>query len=300
MQRILLWLSGSPLRSGPAVAALAVSRLFDILGAALLVMISMRKGWLAGLQAALPAFALVAAIALAAGMPVLLLQVAGLWIPVLLLGELLRRTGSLAMTLQAAALLPGVLACGWLLTGTEPLAAIEQFLQQSVLPMMAEMGQPRELTETQLAEMAKVLPGFLAAGAGLSLSLTMLLGRFWQAVAWNPGGFGQDYRELRIGRGHALLAGLLLGATGYVDVPLLTVVGLVMAVPLLLQGFAVLHCVVQRTKLSDAVLWGAYVALFLLPAVTILLMVAIGALDNWTDFRRRLPPAAGGPPSEGD
>lgn len=295
MQRILLWISESPLRSGPAVAALAISRLLDILGAALLVMISMRKGWLAGLQAALPAFALVAVIALTAGMPMLLLQVAGLWIPVLLLGEVLRRTGSLGLTLQAAALLPGVLVCGWLLGGTEPLAAVEEFLRNAVLPMMAEMGQPRDLTEAQLAEMARVLPGFLAAGAGLSLSLTMLLGRFWQAVAWNPGGFGQDFRELRIGRGHALLAGLLLGATGYIDVPLLTVIGLVLAVPLLLQGFAVLHGVVRRMKLNEAVLWGAYVVLFLLPAVTIMLMVAIGALDNWTDFRRRLPSA--GPPA---
>ncbi|MDX1454008.1 MAG: hypothetical protein R3217_00985 [Gammaproteobacteria bacterium] len=294
MQRLLLWLSESPLRSGWAVAALALTRVLDIFGAALLAMISMRKGLWAGVQVALPALLLIVGFAVITGRLELIGQVAALWLPLLLLGEILRRTGSLPLAMQALVAMVGAAGAGWLLMADAPLEAMRQLVEDVVLPTLAQMRDGRELTAAEVADMARVMPAMLAASATLSIALALLLARFWQAVAWNPGGFGQDFRAFRMGRPYAMLAGLALGVSAYWPDAFANLVGLVMAVPLLLQGFALLHGAVKLLKLNVAVLWLVYLLSLPLTGLVVLVMVTIGALDNWTDLRTRLASRRGG------
>jgi hypothetical protein len=59
---------------------------------------------------------------------------------------------------------------------------------------------------------APVLTGLIAALLQIVSVLSLLVGRYWQALLYNPGGFGREFRAIRIPLGPAmlLLAGMVV------------------------------------------------------------------------------------------
>lgn len=288
MQGLLHWLLASPLRAGLAAAALALSRLFDVFGAGLLALVTLRKGLVPALQMIAVALPLVVVAGFVSGFGMaLLLAVAGLWLPVLLLSLVLRQTGSLAMMMQAGAAFVGTLLAVWYLLDPEPLARVQAFLQAQVLPLLQRMeGAQVELGEEQLLALARITPGMFAAGMLLVSSLAVMIGRWLQAMAFNPGGFQRDFHRLRQGRSVAVIVVGLVFAAILIGQPVVLGFALAGMVTLVLQGVALVHGVIGAVRQSGIWLWSMYGMFFLLPVpVTVLLAVA-GGVDNWIDFRR--------------
>lgn len=287
MKGLIHWLLASPFRSGLAAAALALSRVFDIFGAGLLALVALRRGLVPALGMMAVAAPLVALAGAFSGFGVVLVfAVAGLWIPVLLLSLVLRNTGSLALTLQAGAGLAGIVLAGWYLLDAQAMTTMHAFIEGQVLPLLAQMeGQPA-LNEDQLEALARIAPGLMAAASLVVTVLAVFVGRWWQAIAFNPGGFRQDFHRLRHGRTMALLAAALVLAALYTGQPVLLGLAFAGAVTMVFQGIALAHGVVAAMGQPGIWLWGMYGLVLLLPLPAVTLLALAGGMDNWMDFRR--------------
>jgi len=218
------------------------------------------------------------------------------WAPLLLLAVILRNTISLALTLQVMVLLGfGLLLMLYLLLGNPEIWWTE--MTRDMLRQMNEAGMfPDPEVAPALAEFfrtwAVLAPGQLIFSALLAIVLGLLLGRWWQALLYNPGGFQQEFHNLRLGQPAAitmvalLLLSLLIGQAQPWILNLTLIAGLIYV----LQGLAIVHGAVGRAGLSTAWLVTFYVALlFILPLWQFLLLFAVA--DTWIDVRARIKPS---------
>ncbi|MEJ2591968.1 MAG: DUF2232 domain-containing protein [Candidatus Thiodiazotropha sp.] len=212
------------------------------------------------------------------------------WLPIGLLALLLRDSRSLAWSTQAALLL-GVLAVLVQYVGLSDPAA---FWQQQLEPMAQRFVDAGVFNQAQSVEAIKRLSGMMcgivAAGFVLQLLLSLYLARWWQALLYNPGGFGAEFRQLRV---HKVVGVLGLAVSAVWLIPglrmpgALSCIGAVLLSVFLLQGLAVAHGVFGGMKYPRRWLFGIYLLLLLfLPQVAVVL-VTVGLLDVWLDFRSR-------------
>lgn len=200
------------------------------------------------------------------------------------LSVVLRRTVSWGYTL--AVLIPlGVLAG----------IALEQMLQDV-------LGQLVEVVQELLVQSQETLPGaelgadwwyqlfaggLSAAHAAMMLS-SLVLARWWQSVLYNPGGFREEFHQLRLSPAVALpiMAVLVLGPQfGLVTVHWLPL----LVVPLVFAGLALVHGCVAKRKVGGTWLFMFYMASVVLGPYLITMLVLLAVLDSLVDIRRRIP-----------
>lgn len=278
-----------------AVAAVLTLLLppLSYLSGASVALVTLRHGLRAGLQLSLMAAAAVILLLLALQRPP---QLGGvfllvLWLPVWALAMSLRRTASPQRSIVLALVFGLMLLLGLYLAIDDPTAWWLAFLQELMAPMLQQLpAEELAQVEENMLELASQMSGVMAAGMVASLLGCLLLGRWWQALLFNPGGFGEEFRQLRMGR--TLAAATLFVAVAHM---LWQQLGegtglsrdlLVLAqVAFALQGLAVVHALVR----SSAAHRGWLVALYLLLAVVmgpvLLLLAMVGVVDNWFDFR---------------
>ena len=218
-----------------------------------------------------------------------------LWLPIWILAWVLRETRSLAWATSVAGVLGiiGVLVT-YALVG-DVSAWWEQTLRTMFEPAMAAGGPlaDRETVLAILANLAKIMTGVAAAGMTLNALMCLYLARAWQAQLYNPGGFRDEFHELRMGQRTAV-ASLACIAVSLLPLGGLShMAGEIVIVILslyVLQGLALIHAIVARRQLHMAWLVVLYlVMLFVLPQLMVLVAV-LGLIDTWADFRRRVSP----------
>ena len=291
---------------GPAAAALAVGLsgflslmlpFVGLLSSAALALVTLRGGAREGLRvgglAALgclpPTFFLFGTVR-----PVLVLVII-LWLPVWGLGFLLRFSRSLAFAAQAGGLaVLGAVVLLHLLV-PDPAATWLQVLKPLQDALVADGLMERPGAEEAFAALAPWLTGAFAAGLLLQVLLGLWIGRWWQALLYNPGGFGADFRAFRlhpvVGAAGLLLLGLAVLEPG----PGLFLDLLLVLTPLwLFQGLAVIHQlrVLYQARRRWLVIF--YALLVLLVPQSLVLVACLGLVDILVDVRARLersPPA---------
>ncbi|MCY1285608.1 hypothetical protein D9M68_575740 [compost metagenome] len=171
----------------------------------------------------------------------------------------------------------------------EPIEAIAAELQKLMPQMLGGLHQQLPVEEqTRLnALLAPVLTGLMAALLQIVSLLCLMLGRYWQAALYNPGGFGREFRALRLPPSLAmlLLAGMLLGPNLGVQAAMLTPL---CSVPLAFAGAALIHGLVADGKLARFWLVGLYVTLLLFMQLIYPLLAVFAVVDSLIDFRGRL------------
>ena len=242
-------------------------------------------GLFAGLASGLFAFA-----ALGSPMPALGFALA-LWLPVWALAVLLRNSGSPALTVTTAGLMGLAILIG-LKVGVADPAAYWAELMEPVRQGLIEGG---ILTDAQgqalIQEVARWMTGAFAATFYFQALLALFLGRWWQSLLYNPGGFGAEFRDLRLGKG--------LGVLGLALMAFILVMGenqwaadlLILITPLfLLQGLALIHWLVKAMQANRGWLIGLY-ALFLLALPHAQVLTAgLGLADIWVNVRAKVKP----------
>ena len=164
---------------------------------------------------------------------------------------------------------------------------LDVFKQQ--LELAATNGGNPERAEQMLAQMppltAEHLLGNLAFMQMLLTLISLFTARWWQAKLYNPGGFQQEFYQLRLSRNSilVLLAGLVLFSNieGYHQWAWL------FAIPIIVVGIALVHALIAMKQLSRHWLFGFYVIFITFAPVVPLLMMAVIA-DSALDFRLRL------------
>jgi hypothetical protein len=137
--------------------------------------------------------------------------------------------------------------------------------------------------------LAPWMTGAFALGLMLQTLLGLFLGRWWQGQLYNPGGFGTDFRTLRLHPVSGLLGLLLVAFVGFLPGPGLAPDLLLVLTPLwLFQGLAVIHGLFAERGARPAWLVGVYVLLILFMPQTLMLVACLGLVDTWADLRARL------------
>ncbi len=143
-----------------------------------------------------------------------------------------------------------------------------------------------------------VLPGeligpLLVASSAVMLQLfsllALMLARYWQAALYNPGGFGREFRELRLPL-VPMLALVSLMALGPFIGSQFIVLASASSLVLLLAGIALIHGLVAQGRLAGFWLVGMYVTLPLLMQLMYPLLVVLAIVDSLIDFRGRKSP----------
>jgi len=210
------------------------------------------------------------------------------WLPAWLAAVLLRQTVSLAYSLQilTAVCLFSVALIYMLYPNfgelwREPLdTMINQLAQQSDKFNLAELKQKEDW-------IIKFLPGLFASSILFGTMLSLFLGRWWQAVFYNPGGFAEEFQSLDLGKVSALVAIALVLVAIVLNNVLAFALLAVVAVLYLAQALALLHGVFSKRKINRAWLYFVYFVTFLIPHVGMLLIIAAVA-DPWLQIRQRL------------
>ena len=131
-----------------------------------------------------------------------------------------------------------------------------------------------------------LIAGFLGLSNTFTVSICLVLARWWQAQLYNPGGFQAEFHQLRLAPQLTLLlvvAGAALTALG----PDYRFWPLIFAVPLVFAGFALVHAVVAIKNVSSNWLVAFYLGWVILDPLKVLLLV-VAVADSWLDIRRRV------------
>lgn len=283
-----------------AVMAAAVCTVLSVLlaplsyvGAAVIGLVVLRKGAFEGLvvmAAASLAAGVLTLIVLGTAIPAMALVVI-LWLPVWLLALMLQQTASQGLVLAVAGLLGLVGIAAVHLALDSPADWWREVLEMVLVPAFEQQGVA--LDTGALEDAARIMTGLAVALTVLGMVLSLFLARWWQGLLYRPGGFGEEFRALRMDRRVAvatlvavlasLLAGGAMGELG-LDVIMLAVV------LYMIQGLAVVHALVAGRGVSAGWLVGLYLLLFFLWPFAIYAVVALGMVgfaDSWLNLRAR-------------
>ena len=268
---------------------------FSLLSGAVVALVALRVGPRAGIEVALLVTLVLVVLGLALGAPMAGLS-SGLsqWLPVILLAALLRATGSWPATALAAVAVAIAVVWGFHLMVPDLAGWWEETLQRALQPLLQQDdAQARALREA-LPKLSRMMTGIVALSAVLNALLALMLGRWWQALLYNPGGFGEEFRAWRLPGwlGVLAMAGFMAGV--WLGLDGLTESGMLLLLPFFFQGLAVVHAMNRALGWPGVVLFGLYLLLVLALPQMVAMLTAIGVIDGLADFRRRLPQQAGG------
>jgi hypothetical protein len=211
------------------------------------------------------------------------------WLPVAAMGEVLRRSISWRATLSVGALVAGMVVVLSRLLVPDLEAAWVTVGMQILAPFMESGGAGAEELEAALVMVAPFLTGLLAGIFLLTMILSLVIARYWQALLFNPGAFGPEFRGLQLGRelSIGLVALVLLGQ--FADAPVALELAFILGVLFFLQGLAVMHGLTRAQNMSSFWLAGMYVLLVVAMPQMFLLLAAVGAIDGVARLRERFP-----------
>lgn len=280
-----------------AMAALLLPPLtspLSYLGGAVVALVALRLGALEGL-AVLAAGALgLGVVGLLVGGQAIPLALGALvlWLPLWLFAVLLRLSRSLALTLQSLALFGmAVVLMLHLWLGT-PADWWQPRLEQVLMPVFQAQGVD---ATPYVTELARWITALLGAALVLSVVLSLLLARTWQADLYNPGGFGTEFRALDLGRGFALGALLLVTLASVLQTALSDLFRDLLPTLLLLyamQGLAVVHAIARQRQLARGWLIALYVIVGLVPQA-LPVVALLGWMETWIGLRNRTAGGSG-------
>lgn len=260
-----------------------------VFSSAAIALITLRKGWQQGIIYSLLATATLMIISGLLQQDVSRGLLAGLvsWLPILFIASILATTNSWSKTLQLILLIAvvGVLLFHFLY----PDAAT--FWVQLLEPLKPLLKQSYQFGDAKIDESIKVasqwMTGTFAAAFALLTIVSLMIARNWQALLYNPGGFGEEFRQIRIGKQASI--GLLIGIAlaVFTNNQLITELIMVAIAIFMFQGLSLAHGLVKLRGMGTGWLIALYVLMFILLIQMIVLLATFGLIDNFVDFRQK-------------
>ncbi|WP_394753953.1 hypothetical protein [Crenothrix sp.] len=206
-----------------------------------------------------------------------------LWLPIWLISIVLREGRHLSLAVEIAVILGviGVIAAHSFMV--DPTATWKQILIQ-----MAPATAPVDNTQRTIEILSRYMTGIIAAGSVIGLLLGLFLGRWWQAILYNPGGFRQEFLSLSTRPGFTLSTLLIIGMA-FTNVGMISDmaknISIVLVVHHIFIGAAILHTVFSGKSLSRYSVPVLYVVMILIPH-TLLAVALIGLTDRLLNLRK--------------
>lgn len=153
--------------------------------------------------------------------------------------------------------------------------------------MFAELAQQQSAQVEPFIASRPLVLGLGALMLAVSTILCLFVSRWWQAMLYNPGGFGEEFRQLRLDVRAAGLSIIAFVVALYLPTEYRFWAEL-MVLPLLLSGLSLMHYGVNVAALGKAWLVFMYVGLVVSGPVIGGLLVGLGLADSLLNLRLRL------------
>ncbi|HKJ94498.1 MAG TPA: hypothetical protein VKA32_02580 [Gammaproteobacteria bacterium] len=212
-----------------------------------------------------------------------LVPLAYVWLPIMVLAGVLRRTLSLSWTVLVAGALAAVAVLAFYAVLPDP-AAFWAAELNAMRPLLNVGEHGQQGWSHFVSALAPVMTGIAFLQELILVMASLLLARWWQALLYNPGGFRREFHALRLPVWYAGIGAIALLMGGFAGPGPIYDVGLVLSTVFVLQALAVAHAVSARRGLSA--LW--LVALYVLMPIMLRGLAIVGILDAFVDLRRRL------------
>jgi len=214
-------------------------------------------------------------------------------LPMLLLAAVLRNTASQGAALTSAGLLGASLIAAVHLLTADPVTWWRRVLEIFLVERMQPGDAPDAAVAESLREVAEKLAPLMSdapTGIAIGTMVLLFLARWGHALLDNPGGFGKEFRALRLDR-RVAFAAMVLGLSAiffrqFASGLLPELFNLMVAL-YVLQGIAVAHALVKQRRASSGWLVAMYVLLMLMPPLGMMVLSVMGFSDTWLDYRKR-------------
>lgn len=207
-----------------------------------------------------------------------------LWLPVWLISIVLREGRHLSLAVEIAIMIGVIGVIGYYLYNSDP-----STLWKSILMQMVPENAPVEDIQRTVDALSHYMTGVVAAGSVFGLLFGLFLGRWWQSVLYNPGGFRQEFLSLTTHPRLALISTAVIivavVSSGVIS-EIAWNISILVFVLYTFIGTAVLHSVFAVMKLGHYLVPMLYITLFLVPHV-LLPIALIGLSDAWLNIRKQ-------------
>lgn len=296
MLRLAAFILRGPNQATLAVLSFAGLSLFlplvGLLSSASVALVALRKGFAESARVISGA-----ALALSLGGVVLtgtvmapLLYGALMWLPVWAAAVSLRTTRQMGWALEFASGL-GILGVTILYGVVPDPSGMWEERFRALLAPLAQRASGNEMDQIQQfgAWFSPYLTGIVAAGSVSSVILSLFLARWWQACLFNPGGFADEFTNMRLHRathyvGVLCLIPALAGSAAASE--FFWNLTFVLAVVFVALGLSIVHRVFAAKANKRFWLAGLYVLALFVPQ-TLLPVALLGITDPWVDWRGR-------------
>lgn len=213
------------------------------------------------------------------------------WLPMVFFAIILTRSVSWTYTLQIMLLI----VVGGLIAFHLSVSDTQAFWKEPVGEIINLFAKNQQWSDAESSKLVEMLSTWAAAIIAVSLLISWIVSLFiarnWQASLYNPGGFGKEFRELRIGKAPAaaLLIVVVLFAT--TENQMMADIALAGMATFLFQGLGLVHGLVKKMQMSHFWLIGMYILIIpILPSsmIIMILLVSFGIIDSFADFRNTL------------
>lgn len=259
--------------------------MFTWLAAATVVLVTLRKGMTEG------AFILLASLA-----PTLLIgDIAGLvtvssMVVAYVGAAVLRSTVSLSYSVLSLVFASALLMGGLVSQSDGLLDLLKQILESQLAQL--DLSETAGMKQSSFVHFMAVQT--IGYGVGFTSLAGLFVGRWWQAVLFNPGGFQKEFHELRLSPFVTVAIALLyvggvsgMGATGDTDSEMslnMAAIASLLTLPLLVTGAAIVHSLVKVRQAGSFWLIGFYITL----PVTNTMVYLMVLVDGVVDIRRKV------------
>ncbi len=259
----------------------------SIVSSASVALVTLRRGAMEGLivLACSTAVAAVMGFFLLGNYQIVLLYGMVLWVPVWLISIILREGRYLSLAVEIAVLMGVMGVVGFYLYNTESAVMWKAILSQMVPP-----NAPVEDIQHTLDMLSHYMTGIVAAAAVFGLLFGLFLGRWWQALLYNPGGFRQEFLSLkthpRLAIGSIVVVVIASLSSGVISEVAWNIT-ILLFVLYTYTGTAVLHALFASKKMGRFIVPMFYVTLFLIPHA-MLPVALVGLSDTWMNLRNKI------------
>jgi len=216
-----------------------------------------------------------------------------LWMPVWVIAVILREGRHLfwAIEIVVAIATLAILACYWYQPNLGDIwqAELHELLEALVSETNPDV--PIEAVQAFLAVFFHfMLTGLIAQVYVLSLLAGLFLGRAWQAILYNPGGFKKEYLGLR-GQKKLAIASLVILIIAWSSSGMIAEISwnimVLFFILYVFLGIVVLHCIFSVMKRKQILIPFLYISIILVPHAMIPAAI-IGLADTWLNLRKTI------------
>ena len=257
---------------------------------AAIALITLRKGWQQGIFYTLLATLTLVLVSILLKQTVSSGLIAGLatWLPMVLIASALAMTKSWSKTLLLILIIGTIGVVLFHLLHPDAGEYWKPVIEQ-LKPILQQAYQLSDAKVNEsINEAASWMTGTFAAALVIITVISLIIARNWQALLYNPGGFGEEFRGIMIGKqaAIALMVGIAIAVLS--GNQLIIELIMVAVAVFMFQGLSLAHALVKQRNMHTGWLIGLYVFMFLLLIQMIVLLATFAIIDNFVDFRSKV------------